>query len=132
MHHHYDDIRSRIADEPKWFDESGVPRYCDFSPDETANIYADQIALVLIACQSCGKQFRVCMVSDMMRLVYERPSLWEQIKDGSLHYGDPPNVRCCPAGPTMNCIDIRVLEAWQKQQAEPSRVPEYEIDLNVE
>jgi hypothetical protein len=26
----YDDIKSRIDDDPKWYDENGVPRYDDF------------------------------------------------------------------------------------------------------
>lgn len=36
------------------------------------------------------------------------------VKDGTIHYGDPPNVGCCPAGPTMNCWDLRVLEFWER------------------
>jgi len=30
----YDDIRSRIKDAIRWWDDNGVPRYCDFSPEE--------------------------------------------------------------------------------------------------
>jgi hypothetical protein len=40
MYRRYDDILSRIAEEPTWFDEHAVPRYCTFAPDQIANIYA--------------------------------------------------------------------------------------------
>ena len=39
-------------------------------------------------------------------------SLARSVEDGSLHYGDPPNIGCCPSGPTMNCEDLKVLEFW--------------------
>ena len=35
----YADIRSRIAEEPKWWDEEGVPRYCEFSHKELSLIH---------------------------------------------------------------------------------------------
>ena len=36
----YEDILSRIAEPPRWFDEQGVPRYCEFAPHRIANIYS--------------------------------------------------------------------------------------------
>jgi hypothetical protein len=33
MLQHYEDILSRIAEPPRWFDEQGVPRYCEFAPE---------------------------------------------------------------------------------------------------
>ena len=36
MHHHYADIRDRLGT-PLWWDEYGVPRYCEFGPNEGAN-----------------------------------------------------------------------------------------------
>jgi len=45
MLQHYEDILSRIAEPPRWFDEQGVPRYCEFAPHCIANIYADECAL---------------------------------------------------------------------------------------
>lgn len=113
MNHHYRDIRSRITEEPTWFDEAAVPRYCAFSPMETANIYATEVALLLIACQACGREFRVCMTSSAMDVVLERGLVSELIQSGQLHYGDPPNVECCPAGPTMNSVPRQVLEFWR-------------------
>ena len=37
-----------------------------------------------------------------------------EIRDGTLHYGDPPNIGCCLTGPSMNVVDVRVLEYWHK------------------
>lgn len=133
MHHHYHDIRSRIHEEPQWFDEHAVPRYSVFTPDETADIYADEAALVEIACQACGKRFLVCMTWNTWKSIRSPhyKSLHEQIVAKSLHYGDPPNVECCPAGPTMNCEDIRVLEYWAKNyDRDWVRHPELEIVLD--
>jgi hypothetical protein len=45
MFHHYEDILSRIAEPPRWFDARGVPRYCDFAPDRIADIYTRECAL---------------------------------------------------------------------------------------
>lgn len=107
LNNEYSDIRDRISEPPRWWDECAVPRYCDFAPRHAANIYAREAALFLIECQACGKQFRVCMTSMSGKVS-------EAIKDGSLHYGDPPNIECCDAGPSMNCIDLRVLEYWRR------------------
>lgn len=97
----YEDIRRRIAVPPLWHDEAGVPRYDPFEPCLCANIYCDECAFVLIAC------------------------------DGSLHYVDPPRRDCCPAGPTMNCLDLQVLEYWRKPEGklEWERASELEVLL---
>lgn len=102
-----------------WYDENGVPRYCAFSPQQTAYFYAHEAALVLIECQSCATEFEVAFTELNLRHV-----LWEGSKkiknvsdliaNGSIHYGDPPNIRCCGAGPTENSVPIRVLEYWYK------------------
>lgn len=100
-----------------------MPRYCDFAPKYAANIYAREVALMLIQCQSCRQQFKVCMSGG-------RGSIAGAIKDGSLHYGDPPNIQCCAAGPSMNCIDVRVLECWRRDLGlEWERETSLEIDL---
>lgn len=135
MHHHYRDITSRISEPPKWYDEEAVPRYCDFAPDQTANIYASEAALVEIACQGCGTRFKVAFSWDRMDMKWVRgtPRLHEEltladVKD--LHYGDPPNAGCCPSGPTMNCDDLRVLEFWRKNERfRWTRIPELEVAL---
>lgn len=118
MHIRYSDILDRIPEPPLWFDENAVPRYCTFSPKSTAYFYAREAALVLIECQSCATPFKVAFTEWNLR-----EELWDDnkekiknisdlISDGSIHYGDPPNIRCCCAGPTMNSVPIRVLEYW--------------------
>lgn len=64
MNEHYKDIRSRLAEPPKWFDEHAVPRYCPFRPTRTANIYCDEAVLAVITCQGCGTPFRVAFSQD--------------------------------------------------------------------
>lgn len=58
MHPDYEDIISRIGEEPSWYMMNGVPRYGDFKPKEVS-IYADYSALYLIGCQDCGKEFKI-------------------------------------------------------------------------
>ena len=124
MHANYDDIRSRINEPPIWFDEVAVPRYVEFAPAHLSNIYAKEAALVLIACQACGTRFKVAFSRSTMDDVYDRMAnrssqrLAEAIRAGTIHYGDPPNIGCCPAGPTMNCDDLRVIEFWHRPDLE--------------
>jgi hypothetical protein len=119
----YDDITSRLG-EPQWWDENGTPRYCDFDPHHLSDVYADECCLLLIACQECGRRFKVAMSDG----AWERAlrggglSLREDIEGGWLHYGDPPfhdegEERACLAGPTMNCDDLEVLEYWSRVAA---------------
>ena len=115
MNHHYLDIRNRIPEPPSWWDEYAVPRYCAFAPDELANIYADEAALFEVECQGCRRAFMVAFSSSASeRVLRHYPTIAELIREGLLHYGDPPNVGCCAAGPTMNCIDVRVVEYWKQ------------------
>ena len=137
MNAYYEDIISKIKQKSQWFDEHAVPRYCRFYPRHLADIYADECALVLIACQSCGIQFKVAFSQNkmdnikyqMMFADKELPTLAEQIKDRTIHYGDPPNIQCCPAGPTMNCNDIKVLQYWKRENLEWVRDKSLEIEL---
>ena len=121
MNHNYNDIRSRIPEPPKWWDENAVPRYDTFSPGQVSNIYANEAVLYRIACQSCGEKFLVSAAQGTMEGVmaahsgHPYYSLADRIRADTLHYGDPPNIGCCPAGPTMNCEDIRVVEYWYRE-----------------
>lgn len=137
MNHDYIDIRSRISEPPQWFDENAVPRYCKFSPEELANIYAHECALVEIACQGCQTRFHVAFSRSQMddaidRIDWRNPkTLAALVMDKTIHYGDPPNTGCCAAGPTMNSDPIRVLEYWSKgADYEWKRDPTYEIDVS--
>lgn len=131
----YDDIRSRIAEPPIWFDSNGVPRYEPFSTDMLPNIYADEAVLYRICCQACRERFLVadqqCMTDRLLST--KLTSLAEQIRNGSLHYGDPPAHGDGCSGNTMNCEDLKVLEYWTKKSIEGwpewQRIPELEIAL---
>jgi hypothetical protein len=140
MHQSYRDIREKLG-EPVWWDEYGVPRYCSFEPSRAGDVYADEVALLEIACQSCGRLFQVAITESKWHMMLleaaapdrDIPTLAEAITGGSVHYGDPPNVGCCMAGATMNCQDLRVLEYWWKEYnnhlREWTRRPELEIWL---
>lgn len=121
MHRNYSDIMELIEQSPVWFDENAVPRYCQFSPDKLANIYADEAALVEVECRGCKRKFRVAHSE-----LNQNDQLWgktgrdriafisDLILERRLKYGDPPNVQCCAAGPTMTSVSVRVLEYWCK------------------
>lgn len=131
MHNDYSDIRDRIQEQPKWFDECAVPRYCDFAPRETANIYAEQRVLAEVDCQNCGRMFRVAFSWGVLDGCRGVPSLEQDIRDRALHYGDPPNIQCCPAGPTMNSVMRRVVEFWRQAPNvwDFERVTELEVEF---
>lgn len=140
MHESYDDIRSLIPVEPVWFDEHAVPRYCVFTPRSIANIYADEACLLEITCQGCGISFNVALSQDRIGREYvsnprrgSRGMLKHEIVGKEIHYGDPPNVGCCGAGPTMNSEPRRVLEYWRKDsRREWVRDSEFEVDVTPE
>ena len=116
MHENYRDITSRIAEPPKWYDANGAPRYDDFHPDFCPDIYSDEIILLRIACQACGRKFDVEIHS----------GLFEELRPKECHYGDPPAHGC--VGDTMNCVDLEVLQVWYKHYPmdEWERHPELE------
>jgi hypothetical protein len=87
----------------------GVPRYGAFSPDQLSNIHAREAALAEISCQNCGRLFIVGMDG---RYAKKGRDLCDEIRLGHLHYGDPPNIRCCDVGPTEGSTMHRVLEYW--------------------
>jgi hypothetical protein len=127
----YDDILSRIAEEPIWFDENAVPRYCEFHPSKIAS--GDEVALVEVTCQSCGRLFRVAFAASApaMHSQGEWPigPIGRAIREKSLHYGDPPNVWCCPAGPTENSEPRKVVEYWR--QGDPKYVQRDAMGLGL-
>lgn len=126
----YDDILSRIAEEPLWYDEHGVPRYEPFHHDMLSNIYADWAVLLLISCAACGRRFKVALSGSRYFSPMGHPH--------KRHYGDPPRHgdergRC--AGETMNCNDEKVLEVWQEGLTERfkwDRIPDLEGMIDCE
>lgn len=131
MRHNYDDIRSRIAAAPLWWDEHAVPRYAPFDPSLVANIYAVEAALVEIECQACRHPFLVAFSIDRMQI-----AMGDAAETGmdvrTLHYGDPPNIGCCPAGPTMNSIPRRVVQFWTRPHLDWIRRPSEEVPIVCE
>lgn len=122
MHAYFQDILDRIPEEPTWWDETGHPRYCQFKPEHKANIYADRVKLLLICCQFCKKQFKVCLSFSPLAEV-DRDNPWFTTNC----YGDPPNTNCC-SGTTASSISLKVLESWVMNKWEWVRVPEEEVD----
>lgn len=109
MHQHYKDILDRIDEPPAWFDDYGVPRFGDFSPQHLSNIYASEAALAEVSCQGCGRMFKVALTENFSS---KSLSLSDEIRFGRADYGDPPDIDCCPTGPTMNSVTHRILEYW--------------------
>lgn len=119
MNQHYPDLIDKLG-EPMWWDEEGVPRYLPFTTSLLNDIYSDQAVLMKIACQGCGREFLVAKslsVMDRVMNPHWKP-LEDRVKDKSIHYGDPPNIGCCAAGPTMNCEDLAVIEFWKRKHKE--------------
>lgn len=109
MNRNYADITSRILEEPSWWQEGGIPRYGQFEPGQSTGVYTHQVALMEIACQACDRRFTVALEQSA-----HIPRVDEQIREGTIEYGDPPNVRCCPGGPSMTSVPIRIQEYWHR------------------
>jgi hypothetical protein len=140
---YYGDIIDRIEEEPIWYDQNGVPRYEKFKPDLAPNIYADEVILLEIACQDCGRKFLVEMNWEHTDLYLLRHSIpnpsFSEVMRGWLktdkkeeswppvHYGDPPSHGC--VGDTMNVYDLRILEFWRKENFDWARKTEFELEL---
>jgi hypothetical protein len=122
MHSNYEDIRSRIPEEPTWYDANGVPRYGPFKPEMCPNIYAHTVVLLRIECQYCKREFSVEMHDEVFAPI-KHPK--------NLHYGDPPVHECVGGGDTQNCDDLAVLEVWHREGiGEWVRFPELEGLIN--
>lgn len=74
----YDDITSRIEEEPTWYTIEGFPRYGKFEPRQ-CNIYSRYSILMKIECQSCGKEFLIGQDFDPY-------SLYQFLLDSSVLY----------------------------------------------
>lgn len=115
---------------PLWFDEHGVPRWVEFHP-RLCNIYADEVALLEIACQSCGQRFMVALSSCVMdRVLMGGEPLSNQ---PALDWGDAPCfmsregdlVQC--AGSTMISETWRIAQFWTREGGDWVRCPEREV-----
>ena len=99
-----------------------MPRWCAFDPNEIANVYANEAALVLVACQGCEREFLVAVSNSTLGWLQKgtRTSLLDLIEHGVVPTnGDPPNADCCAAGPTMSSEPVRVVEFWRRALPSP-------------
>jgi hypothetical protein len=117
MHARYDDILSRIPEEPQWWDEHAVPRFCLFEPRLCADIHCSEAVLAEIACQNCGKLYRVALSRGEWVAEQKGRRLCDDIVSSTLHYGDPPQG-CCNTGASENSIPRRVVEYWRRHHPE--------------
>lgn len=117
MHRYYEDIISRIKESPTWFDENGVPRYGEFSPNMIASIYAPEAVLAEIACQSCRTKFSAAF----SHINVQTNLLKDVIADRSIHYGDPPNMWCCEFGLASGAITLKILQYWKRNIDDASK-----------
>lgn len=113
MFRYYGDILSRIAEEPTWWQEEGVPRYGAFDPAESTGIYCNEVVLLEIACQHCDHRFFVTVERDAT----DR-RLAKEIREGEMGWADPPNAGCCGWGPRDTSVPIRVVEYWARGHQE--------------
>lgn len=117
----YEDIRSRISEAPKWFDQHGVPRYGEFHPALSPNLYAKEVVLYEVACQSCDTRFLV----ESNWSVRAASSLTELVETKALRYGDPPCQECL-SGSSMLSVPIKTVQFWRLVEGTWSRIPELE------
>lgn len=125
----YPDIRSLTDKEPLWFDSNGVPRYAPFTP-ELLGVYARFAILVEIQCQACDARILVgdhWSHVEMGDVTNPYVNTWQTVlPNQQYHYGDPPWHQCPGAGESMNSIPLSVVEAWERESWDWTRVPAYE------
>jgi hypothetical protein len=158
MHAGYEDIIEAAGKAPLWWDQHGVPRFRPHHPDLSADIYACEVVLLRIACQSCLHEQLVQMTwshGDSTRYLIREEwaalrkgevvdktkpihNLAASARDGTIHYGDPPRHNdergeFCHAGCTMNVYDLKIEEFWVRKDTADwgwVRVPELEVLLS--
>lgn len=121
------------AGSPLWYDENGVPRYVEFHPNLCVMTSAEEAFLVEVVCQGCGTVFRVALTWKneercIAGHVLPPPDRLTKTGGSGLHYGDPPNVGCCVAGPTMSSDFHRIIEAWVRSGGQYSQWIKLEQD----
>lgn len=126
MNRSYEDLMSLTPARPSFFQKDGVPRWGTFQPGVSTDVYAVEAVVMEISCQSCDGRFHVLMER---RSHGDPTTLAQRIADGSIHYGDPPNVDCCLGGPSMNSEPVRILEYWSRERMDWTRDPSLEIHM---
>ena len=155
MHAGYEDIIDATDGKvPLWWDQNGVPRFRAHHPDLAPDIYAEEVLLLRVACQRCLHEQLVQMTwghnDAIQRRIGEEwlalrqgiaidsdkavRTLADSVRDGTLHYGDPPyhdddRGEFCHAGCTMGVWDLRVEEFWAHEGSGWKREPALEVLL---
>jgi hypothetical protein len=109
MHRSYKDITD-VAGEPLWWDDHGVPRYCEFAINELG-VYIKVAVFAEIQCQDCAQRFNVGVgwsPYDFLPDPLDIPMLFP------FRYGDPPNHGCI--GDTMGTETLAVMGAWKQNK----------------
>ena len=104
MQQAYHDIKDKLG-EPLWYDEAGVPRYAEFHPTLANDVYAQEIALLEVACQHCGWHYQVALMGG--GIMMHTPL-------NTLRWIDDPPEHGCPIGETESAEMLRVLQFWQR------------------
>lgn len=136
MKRDYKDIVNKLG-VPLWYDVNGTPRYDKFHP-ELCDIYAKHVALLRIACQSCGQRFFVA--TEVLLHAIKEHDIQFPTKEttdtfvaiGSFAYKDPPQHRC--SGDAMLSVPLQIIEFWSFSVKTPwahTRHPEYEFKLPI-
>lgn len=108
MHVSYEDILSRIPENPIWW-AGAVPRYCPFEP-HLLSVYADEAALIRIECQP-GDVF--------LNIGIHGPSIYYPLgirhefwARGIIDVGDPPVTGDSRIILSHGVIEKELLELW--------------------
>jgi hypothetical protein len=112
MYRRYEEIREKLG-EPLWHDDQGVPRYIEFHPS-LCGVYDTHVALLNIACQSCGKRFLVAASYNAFIGFRIQLSLPTSDEAGSFGFGDAPYHGGC-AGETMTTDTMEIVQFWFKR-----------------
>jgi hypothetical protein len=131
----YRDILEAAGKPPLWWDRNGTPRFAPFRPELCPNIYAKEVALLLIECGGCQKRFHVEVHSHQYTERLLSTAMAEMAAPNQTleppDYGDPPRHECQSAGETMHADTIQVLEFWEQSRTTGNwqRRPDLEIAL---
>jgi hypothetical protein len=121
---HYDDVISRINENPTWYTTEGYPRYGEFEPG-SCSIYADFSVLMEIGCQSCGDRFfigrdyesmdRFETLIDMTKVEFssgfkpQKDAIWINIRHA--HYA--PKLLGENGKPQYRTLDLKdLVQSW--------------------
>lgn len=132
----YSDILERVPDEPVWWTQHGVPRFCRFEPNRGSDVYATWAVLLRIECQYCSKEFDVELVWGSFTPSRPEVSIrsWREnprYKWFPFRYGDPPSHNC--TGDTMSSVPLRVLACYHhNKDGSWERIEGFEIENTEE